>query len=407
MISLKSKIVPSSQLNLEISRTFEEVSINPAQWDKLAMDCNTEIYQSYDWCKTWWKHFGDNRNLHILSFKINDKLVGLLPFFVEIVGVGPARIRVAKQVGSDYTFGMMRLIVIEEHLKQIVSMTHQYFLIDEDCDCVRWGIMTENQPVVAIGNNLRPMFEEGGLENFQISHGPESILHLPDSFEAYLKSLSKNHRVNFRRSLNRLNREVDFKIRVVEGGESIGQALKSFIELHQTQWETLGESGHFGDYPKALDFHKEMANLQAKKGRFLLVCGYAGEYLVTAQYCYGIGNQLTWILPARRMEECWGKYGLGRVGFVIMVQQAIERGYRTISLGKAYWQYKSDLGGGEERSLSLIVAPSGKKGNKVNRHLLLFRLLNILLYKIWFKRVSPKLPWKRGFLWHSWFRWRL
>jgi len=399
---------PPSSLSLEVFRSFEEALSIEGEWNSLAAKCGCEIYQSFDWCRVWWKHYGVDRDLRILAFRsMNGSLSGLHPFFVEEIGLGPSRARVAKQVASDYTMGTMRPVVIAEDLIPVMEMTHRYFLHENACDGLRWGVLDENQPIVTAIDAISISSGEPPLEVFRVSHGIESVLQLPDTFQDYLKSLSKNHRTNFKRSWNRLVRELDFSVDLVEGEDFTAQMLEEFIQLHRSQWEAVGESGHFGDWPRALEFHREMAEVESKRGNLFLVRGRVGEELVSAQYGYRFGDRLTWLLPARKMEESWSKYGLGRVGFVVMVRLAIENGCRKIHLGGAYWQYKSDLGGIEEETLSLVVAPKGRSSRRVRRLLALFRIFDAFYYKIWFTRVAPRLPWRRGKLWDTWIRWKL
>ncbi len=397
----------SDLITFQVWDSFTAASKIREEWDALAKEVHTEIYQSFDWSRIWWNHYGAGRDLHILTFHIDEELMGVLPFFIEEMGFGPTRLRISKQVSSDYTMGTMKPVVREMHLERVISMVHRYFLTEQGCDCIRWGIFEENQPILSKLDRDSQMDSENEYRTLRVPHGVESTLHLPEDFKTYLQGLSKNHRTNFRRSMNRLIREVDFKIQEPVLEESIDTLLEEFVELHQNQWEAIGESGHFGDWPDALAFHNEMASRQSELDNLVLVRGYSGEDLLSAQYCYGFGDQLSWLLPARRMEERWSKFGLGRVGFVTMVQKAVENGFASIHLGGAYWQYKSDLGGEEVRTFSILVTRTEKEEKKVSAMIRLFQLFDKLYYKVWFKRISRWLPIKRGPLWHTWIRWKL
>ncbi|MCA9445053.1 MAG: GNAT family N-acetyltransferase [Candidatus Omnitrophica bacterium] len=399
--------VAEPSLKWEVVHGFEDPNLDETEWDDLAKQSGAEIYQSYRWSKTWWDYYGEGRDLHILVFHSEAQSVAILPFMVETIGWGPFKVRIAKQLASDYTMGTMVPPVPLEFFEPVCLATHRHFLEEERCDAIRWGPITGIESIEGFSDALQGPLMKDGYVLKKIPHGVESILDLPDDFESYLGGLSKNHRTNYRRSRNKLERETNYVVRVIEGSAGALESFEEFKRIHTRQWEAVGEPGHFGDWPKAEKFHQEMVKSESATGRLALVCSTANGEMVSAQYGYTFGDQFTWLLPARRMEEEWNKYGLGRVGFIHMVEAAIQRGCRRIHLGGAYWGYKSDLGGKEEPTESLIVTQNGEKLRRIQRLQRLMKGYGILYYRIWFKRIAPRLPWCRGPLWDSWIRGKL
>lgn len=394
-----------ASLTFEVYDSFDTLPFGREVWDGLVIAAGGEIYQTMEWSRVWWKHHGSGRTLQILVFLEGNRPVALFAGFIESLGWGPFRVRAAKEVCSDYTMGTLVPLVREDLAETWANRILSHFLQDERCDLVRFGVYAGPNPATACLEALEKSNPE--WEMVRLPHGTEALLHLPETFEDYLGGLSRNHRTNFRRSVNRLEREVGFEFGVAESPDEACALFDRFVDLHAEQWRALGESGHFGDWPGALDYHRDMVKVQSELGRVHFMLGMAGGEVVSAQYCYGVGGQLSWLLPARKMGDDWEKFGLGRVGFVDMVEQAIRRGYRTLHLGGAYWRYKSDLGGVEESAESVVVSKSGAGAGRTRRLLLVQRLLHFVYYKIWFKRIAPRLPLKRGPLWRTWIRWRL
>ena len=392
---------------MKVSESFADPGIDRDEWDSFAARQDAEIYQSYEWSRLWWEFYGRDRALRVVTFHRGDRLVALLPFFIETVGFGPFRVRIAKQVSSDFTMGTLRPLIEPGFIEPIHKELVRFFLETEGCDGLRWGPIAGKETIQRLIAAAETGEHSLDTTCHRIPHGVESVLELPATFEEYLSGISKNHRTNYRRTRNRLKREKDYESVTVQSASESIHLFEEFRSLHNRQWESVGEPGHFGDWPSALEFHRDLVQTLSPRGQLLLVCGLAEGEVVSAQYGYGFGERLTWLLPARRIEDDWSKYGLGRVGFVDMVEAAITEGYRKIHLGGAYWGYKSDLGGKEENAESILVSMSGKSARKVKRLLLLMRIYGILYYKIWFKRVAPKLPWKRHPQWQSWIRWRL
>lgn len=392
-------------VTLEVFDSFDDLPFGREVWDGLVIEAGGEIYQTLEWSRVWWKHHGSGRTLKILVFLEGNRPVGLFAGFTESLGWGPFRVLAAKEVGSDFTMGTFVPLIQAEYTDLWLDRTLSHFLEDEGCDLVRFGVYVGRSPVIDAMEGLSE--REPRWTMVRLPHGTEAVLHLTETFEEYLTGLSRNHRTNFRRSVNRLVREIGFEFDVAETPEEACALFDRFVDLHIHQWRAVGESGHFGDWPGALEYHREMVTAQSRLGRVHFMLGRAGGEVVSAQYCYGVGGQLSWLLPARRMGEEWEKYGLGRVGFVGMVDQAIQRGYRVLHLGGAYWRYKADLGGTEEEAASVVVSKSGPGAVRTQRLLLAQRLLHFVYYKIWFKRIAPRLPMKRGPLWRTWIRWRL
>jgi CelD/BcsL family acetyltransferase involved in cellulose biosynthesis len=90
-------------------------------WDELVLRSGADIYQTFDWCRLWWHHYGAGRQLHLLLCFLGEELVGLVPAFIETLWLGPARIRVAKLVGADFSLHLCNLPVISDALPSVTS----------------------------------------------------------------------------------------------------------------------------------------------------------------------------------------------------------------------------------------------------------------------------------------------
>src|SRR4051812_43212628 len=94
-------------VRLETFTSFEDAQAIAGEWDELVTGLDGSLYMSFDWCRVWWQHYGARRDLRLMAFRDRGELVGVLPFFVERVGVVFARARVAKLVSSDFTLAIV------------------------------------------------------------------------------------------------------------------------------------------------------------------------------------------------------------------------------------------------------------------------------------------------------------
>ena len=79
------------------------------EWNALLDRSAVSVFQSFEWQRTWWKHFGEGRKnarLHIVTLRLEDELVAVAPFYIDSVrSLGLLRLRRLLFVGhkdSDY-----------------------------------------------------------------------------------------------------------------------------------------------------------------------------------------------------------------------------------------------------------------------------------------------------------------
>jgi len=389
-------------LSLEIHQNFP---MNQEAWDELVEATNAGIYLTYDWCQSWWEQYGLNRELRIfLIYETNgDHLVGVLPMFIDHIRVGLKKINLAKMLGSDFTIGTCEIPVLSEWMSQAVQSVITELTVNDHCDAVLLGPSVSLETQSLVGRGIGQM--GNAVKSIACpSKRPHSIFECPETFDEYLKSLSKSTRKSCNNWWNRLckNYDISEDVVVVPSGEE--NSFAEFMEMHAAQWQGEGKLGHFGDWPFADKFHSDLACRQANRNRFFLLRILDEDKVISYQYVYACGNILHWMLPARIVDSELDRLSLGRVSLVRLMNWAINEGYSYIDAGAGHYPYKLQLGAKEyERQFFLIVK------NKLGSQWRLFafrlqgKLLNFLYYKLWFARVAPKLNIQRP-LWKSWIR---
>src|SRR2546425_10514754 len=70
---------------VENAREFDALE---GEWNALLEKSAASVFQSFEWQRTWWKHFGERREnarLHIVTVRVDDGLIALAPFYVDHV----------------------------------------------------------------------------------------------------------------------------------------------------------------------------------------------------------------------------------------------------------------------------------------------------------------------------------
>jgi CelD/BcsL family acetyltransferase involved in cellulose biosynthesis len=231
---------------------------------------------------------------------------------------------------------------------------------------------------------------------------------LPNSFEAYINSLDKRQRQNYRRDGNLLAREHQSSCDVISSRDAALCSFEEFVVMHRQQWEAQGRSGHFADWPGSEQFNRELVSTMSQLDRFRMYRVLADGEPVSYQCCFVFGDRCYWRLPARASESRWDRFGLGRLGLMRMLESAIADGVRYIEAGAGHYDYKVQLGGKEYRIKTLTMVSHRVTAQlRFRAFRVLSDVLHLLYYRVWFLRVRPRLPFGRRPLWRSWVRSRL
>jgi len=397
----------TEDITCSVFSSFEELLDMQEDWDLFVESVKGDIYLTFDWCRTWWGFYGKNRHLRIFVFYKDGRLVGLLPFFVQTVWIGPVWLRMAKMVCSDFAINMVNPPVRADVAAHVFHYVINHLITNEECDAVWFG------PIGGQCGALQPLRDvirgNPDVELFRDSvRSPYTTFFLPKTFEEYVGLLNKRQRGNLRRDLNLMNRSFQITQDIIRDESIAGSEFEELVQMHTEQWRVEGKLGHFHDWPLGVEFNTRMVFEQAKRGRLRLLRLLADGRVVSYQLCYAFGDCWHWRLPARLVGSDWNKYGLGRIGLIKEIEMAVDEGVHEIEAGAGHYDYKIKLGG-KEYSLYTIMLVRKQLFCRLRAFFFtkFSSLLHFCYYRIWFNRIAPKLPFKRRPLWKLWIRTRL
>jgi CelD/BcsL family acetyltransferase involved in cellulose biosynthesis len=389
--------------------SFEELAPMREEWDEFVESLGGEIFLTYDWCRVWWKYYGQNRDLRVFIFRQDNDLVGLVPLFIEKIYLGPVFVKAVKLVGSDFTKAQFSLPITTDHIKCV--MKKLLGILNEDRpDVVHIG------PIAGLYNHYEKLLESlsGPLDGFYDTWSGEKMAHhtyflLAGTWEEQLAGLSRNERKKIKRRCKALAKilqnEHEDLISSFAAIENVDDMFDNFVNMHRQHWQKLGKSGHFGDWPDAFEFHKEMAKTQLEHNRLRLMMSRCGRQCLGYEYAYRFGDKYFAFLNARTDYNELSNLNIGTILFAEQVKKAINENVRYIDDMPGRYQYKVELGCKLFPVRDIYVF--NKKFIPWVR-VLLFRVfstvLNLCYYKIWFIKIAPRLSMNRGKLWKIWIR---
>ncbi len=379
-------------LTIDEYQSYEDCRHLEQEWDRFVADNGSDIFLTYGWGRIWWKYYGKNRKLILLIFRHEGNMIGVLPLFKEIIHIGIFPIQIIKIVGSDHTLAQFNLPLLTEHLDTITSFLFER-LNNHGWDILLLGALAGNY---SCQDELQSALNRPRIYSLVTQKGFVQTYFNVVEPEAYLAGLNKNERTDIRRNYRNLEKlsngnenQINLEVAKIDNWADI---FARFYHAHQNYWLNQGKLGHFGDWPQAENFHRELVKWGVDHDYLRLFRISYGDLDIGYEYNYKCGGIYYELLNSRNIDNDLQKISTGKIICFELIRAAFQDGVKLIDSMRGYYPHKMKLGGEVRDMVSLIVV---KKGFAQCKYLLLrswARMFNLLYYKIWFGRIAPRLP---------------
>ncbi len=397
---------------LQLTWVSQRADLAPlyAEWRDLAAATDADVYLWPDWFDTWWDHFGAERQLACLVARQQGHLVGVLPFAIERIRVGPISIRVARFAGTDPHCIVLRVPVDPLCVASMIGDSFSHLLGPERCDAISLTPVSARSDLASLTHAI--CASHSAMQLTDIPDGAHVVFDLPHDFETYLGQLSKNRRSQFRRDIQGLEAAYAMTTQVTL---PTAQEFTDFVAFHTQQWQAVGMAGHFGDWPGSQGFYTDFATrvaAAARPGPVQLHTQTGRMGPLATQFVLVRGPAAQWRLPARTVEIAADRFSIGKVGLLLMIKQLITDGVTLIEAGRGEYDYKLAYGGQRIPVHRMVISPASSSGRRRLRVLLVWaNLIHLFYYRLWFWKIAPRMRRMTGQqprpLWRTWIRTRL
>ena len=400
--------IDESKVETQVFNSFEQISDIRQEWDHFVEFLGCEIFLSYDWCRIWWKYYGDGRDLSIFVFRVSGRIVGIIPLFLENIQLGLLSVRVAKIVGSDFTLSQFSIPVKTDYMTPVLKAFSLSMME------LKWDVFYLG-PIAGMYRDFERLTESFAQCLPETSHvvagrqNVQTYFEIDGDFDKYISGLNKKERSNIRRSYKGIDNCLPELSQPLEScfaqKSNLDEYFTGFVSLHQSHWKKLGKAGHFGDWPCAEEFHRELAEINQDLGRLRLLKVSKGDKCFGYEYSYKIGQKYYQLLNACSDEEISNDISFGRINFCELIKKAIEDKINLIDSMRGKYEHKLRLGGKLVPMEALYII-QGSAPAKLKASLLqaTARVINFCYYKLWYCRIAPKLSLARKPLWKTWIR---
>lgn len=276
-------------------------------------------FQTWEWQSTWWKHFGRGRRAHIVLVHDGDTLVGIMPLIRS--GLPWRTLRAMGGGPSDYLHPISRA----GHEDAVASALLDLLQSQEGVDLVDLHQIREDR---ALGKRLPPSGRS--IQAMCL------VLDLPDTYDAFVGTLSKSLRYDVRRMDKPAFAASGARIRTLAADELEG-GLDAFFETHRMRWRKRGLPGAFvGRRIQA--FHRDWLALAGPRGWIWLSVLESQGRTAGTLYAMRLGD--TCYFYQAGFDPEFGALSPGTVLVAHTVRLAIEAGLKRFDFLRGDEPYK-------------------------------------------------------------------
>lgn len=214
------KRFPLTTIRLERVSKFEKLKDN---WNTLLERSSTHvIFLTYEWQKIWWKHFSKNKELHLLAFYDEKRLVGIAP--LNLYGE-----KICLNGGKDVS-DYLDIIAQKGYEEQIWEQLFLY-LKKTEASAFDLHVIPETSTSREL---IRKYCHKHKWDFIEKKEEVTPFIDLPDNWENYLRNLDRKKRHEIKRKMRKIEREIEgFKTYFLKTPEEISANLETFFELHR------------------------------------------------------------------------------------------------------------------------------------------------------------------------------
>ncbi len=296
---------------------------------------------TWEWAFTWWEVFRNRdggRELYLLAALLPDGRLGaLVPLVRRTVRRHGLRVAALEFMGTGEA---ERDETCSEYLDWIVDPALNPAQIDalarEILDDKQWDEIVlrdvRTDRVASLARFADLALAEGvDVQRFAEARCP--FIALPDTWDAYLETLSRNSRRLVRYKRKQLHSAAKVEFRMTDESSEVIRALDGFMALHQARWSSQQKAGCFASEAFS-EFLKTVTGRLSLRRDVRVATLTIEEEPVALYYLLRRGSGL-YYYNSGMQEGRWAEHSPGSVCMGHILEAAISEGLREFHFFKA------------------------------------------------------------------------
>ena len=326
-------------MQFSIVSTSNDLTALEQRWnDLIVRSPDSSVFQTFAWLKTWWRIFGQDRNMRIITASDGKILIGLLPVYIErshlLPAIGLRKLRLIGY-GGDTTPDDLGPILDQDQPDEALDLLIAGLeSLRSEWDIAELDDLAPNSPLISALTARRP----GEVE---VTEGAKiSYAELPSSFDDYLAKLSSNRRWKMRRGRKKLREATNYRFHVVGSQAELDLHYPDLIRLHKDRWQGRSEDIGFST-ETYVNFHRDVMAEMLKQDALRLMLLIGDEGAIAASYCYRWRGAFFFFQGGISKDHA--DFRLGEVLMGHAIEQAIGEGMQIFDMLRGQHDYKKSL----------------------------------------------------------------
>ena len=322
-------------------------------WLELQGACvDASIFLTWDWQRLWWNHYGQFRELRIVTARVAGSIVGILPLYIDLHrkagGLFAARKLRQIGVGGDTVPDDLGALIAPGHENETSAAMAEYLLkVMTDWDMLDWTDLPPQSPLVPA---LQKHFADTNVRANCASLAPITFGELPDNWEAYRRGLSRNRRETMGRKRRKFESQTGAQVLTVDAVDELDGAFDCLAELHRLRWTGRTETPGFTS-AQYRGFHRDLMHALLPQGKLRLMKLNMGGCTIAMLYCMRYRD--TFYFFQSGFDPAYAEYSPGDVLLGYAIEHAIAEGCRVFDMLKGDHDYKRHFFQQDRRNLEL------------------------------------------------------
>jgi CelD/BcsL family acetyltransferase involved in cellulose biosynthesis len=330
-------------LRVEVLRDPEALDAIEHDWNELLRTSDATVFQSFEWQRTWWRHFGERRRdarLHVLTIRDGSALVAVAPLWIEtsrLLGIVPSRrLLYVGRGDSDY------LDVLAARGRERECVERIAWALARDAHLFDAAELEDTSSRSRTGPMLVAALRRQGFSAWRETGEPCPETALRPTWDETVAALKINHRREIRRRLRNIERGHRVEFEVISDGEEVDPAMREFIDMHQERWAREGYWGAFAD-DQVARFHRDVAARLSARGWLFLAFLRVDGRRRAGNYGFSFRDALNTFQGAVHHDADLTRLSPGRVLHARSMEWAIARGRTRYDFMRGAEPYKYDF----------------------------------------------------------------
>jgi CelD/BcsL family acetyltransferase involved in cellulose biosynthesis len=344
----------------EVIRTPEAFDALEGDWNDLLQRGDATVFQSFEWLRTWWRHFGERRptaRLHLVTVREGGALLAVAPLWIEgsrLLGLVP--IRQLRWIGcgdSDY----LDLLVARGREPECTARIAATLAREARFEVAVLEDVSDRSRTAPL---LADALGRAGWSVSREAAEPCPGTALARSWEETIAAFRIHHRREIRRRLRNIERGHRVELEVVARPEEVDPAIREFVEMHQQRWERDGYWGAFSD-PGVLEFHRDVAARLSGRGWLFLAFLRVDGRRRAGIYGFSFRDEVLTFQGAVQHDPELTPLSPGRVLHAKSMQWAIARGLCRYDFMRGAHPYKYDFDAVDVPNWTTVAYPGAAR----------------------------------------------